>query len=410
MASAEAFRYRQELREAERAQLYWQQQALEQDVDKYTTEEYARAIEPILKRRKELDRQEQEWKDVTDPLDFTPDADPRKLQDQKAVRMTRELNNPKPPQKFGIGKGEKFEGKKPAKSPVARKEAAAEMDLAMETSSEEESQEEGEEEESDEEPGEESGEEESGEEESGEEESDEEESDEKSGEEGEGGAARARRMDALSSNSDDNESTYSEGEPAARKRERRRARGLYDDEAGFEVDDEKMDERDEYLNAYEAFVVTRSMADTSALLDKLKKAVEFYVHQADRAVQSAEACEEATKAVVRAIEERDASEDDCEKVLVRVKKEAQTLRSTVAKALNDAYSTEELAADAQEVRAYAAQQMEESDDPYARAQEIAAQEKARMFQAVEILMQRNNVRFDIKKFVTIREGEEEGEE
>lgn len=391
MASPEAFRYRQELREAERAQLYWQQQALEQDVDKYTTEEYARAIEPILNRRKELDRQEKQWKEATDPLDFTPDADPRKSQDREAVRMTRELNNPKPPQKFGMGKAEKFEGKKPVKSHVAREEAAAELDLAMETSSEEGSQEE----ESDEE----SGEEESGEEESGEEESD---------EEGEGDATRARRMDALSSNSDEEEEE--EQKHLDETNARRRKAGLYDDKDGSEVDDEEMDERYWYLNAYEAFVVTREMKDTSALLAKLKKAVEFYVRQADRAVRSAEACEEATKAVVLAIDEHDASGEDCKNVLVRVKKEAQTLRSTVAKALNDAYSTEELAADAQEVHAYAAQQMEEGNYPYARAQEIAARENVSMFEAVEQLMKRNNVRFDIKKFVTIREGEEEGEE
>jgi len=385
MAGPESFRYRQELREAERAQLYWQQKALEEDAAKYTTEEYARALEPILNRRKELDRQEQEWKEATDPLDFTPDADPRKLQDREGVRMTRELNYPESPQEYGRGKAEKFRGKTPAKSPVARKEAAAEMDLAMETTDEEESEE------------------------------DEEESEESEEEEEKEDAAErtlaSRRQDAFEgSSSSDDEMSYSEGDPVERKRERRRSEGLYKDEAEYEVDDEEKDERDEYLNAYEGFVVNRSMKDTSALLDRLKKAVEFYVRQADQAVKSAEACEEATKAVVRAIEERDASEDDCEKVLASVKKEAETLRSTVAKALNDAYSTEELAADAQEVHAYAAQQMEESNEPYARAQELAEQEKVSMFEAVQKLMARNKVYFDIKKFVTIREGGEAGEE
>ena len=136
--------------------------------------------------------------------------------------------------------------------------------------------------------------------------------------------------------------------------------------------------------------------------------------QADLAVRSAEACEEATKAVVRAIEERDASEDDCKKVLASVKDKAETLRSTVVKALNNAYSTEELAAGVQEVHAYAAQQMEEGNDPYARAKELAAQKKVRMFEAVEELMARNEVKFDIEKFVNIRDGvissEDEGEE
>ena len=384
MAGPESFRYRQELREAERAQLYWQQKALEKDAANYTDGEYARAIEPILNRRKELDRQEQEWKDAMDPLDFTPDADPRKLQDREAVRLTRELNYPEPPQEYGLGKAEKFRGKTPAKSPVARKEAAAEMDVAMQSTDEEESEEESEE--------------------GSEEEKSEEESEEAQD-------ARARRMSVLdSTSSDDDEESVNEGDPAARKRGRRRAEGLYDDEAEEEVDDDEKDERDEYLNAYEGFVVTRSMKDTSAQLDKLKKAVEFYVRQADQAVRSAEACEEATKAVVRAIEERDASEDDCEKVLARVKKEAETLRSTVAKALNDAYSTEELAAEVQEVHAYAAQQMEESNKPYERAQELAAQEKVSMFEAVKRLMVRNRVYFDIRKFVTTREGEEGEEE
>ena len=151
--------------------------------------------------------------------------------------------------------------------------------------------------------------------------------------------------------------------------------------------------------------MTQQMQNTQALLAKLKQSVEFYVRQADRAVRNAEACKKATQAVMDALEDRDASENDCKAVLDRVKEQAKTLQSTVTKALNDAYSSEELAAYVEEDHVYVEQQMEENEEPYARAQELSAQKKLTMFQAVEKLMASYEVRFDVKKCV-----EEEGED
>jgi len=375
----EAFRYRQQLREAERAQLYWEQKALERDADNYSTGEYARAIEKILNKRKELDRQEQEWKEAIDPLDFTPDADPREKQDREAVRAIRESKYPEEEPKYGQGKGYKSAGKLPKGGQVARKEAAAEMDAAMASSGEEESEEE-EDEEASEEP----------------------EGDEESSSDEEAvGDGRARRLAALDSESEDGgESSGDEharavrialGDPADTKHERRQEKGFYKDDDGRQVDEEEEEKRDAEIDAYEAFVTGRSVEQMDELLAKLKKATEFYVSQAARAVRCVEACNEATMAVVNALEDSATPEDDCEKVLARVKEKAKTLRSTVANAVNNAYATEELAAYVEEDRVYVEQQMEEDEEPYARAQQLAAQTKVSMFQAIQNLMEWNRV-------------------
>ena len=374
-----AFPHRQREREAERAQLAAEEDALILDIGNLAEEEYARREKKLQERREELDRQEREWKKVMNPRDFRPDADPRRTQDREnrdAVREVRERMNPTPEPEYGRGKAEKFYGKTPVPYKGAEKEAAAEMDAAMATSSEEGS---------------------------GEESEDEEESEE---EEAASPTLDDRRMAVFDESESESEESVGTGDPAERKRDRRQAAKLYvRDRSGESVDDAEKEERDEYLNAYEALVVTQQMQNTQALLAKLKQSVEFYVRQADRVVRNAEACKKATQAVMDALEDRDASENDCKAVLDRVKEQAKTLQSTVTKALNDAYSSEELAAYVEEDHVYVEQQMEENEEPYARAQELSAQKKLTMFQAVEKLMASYEVRFDVKKCV-----EEEGED
>jgi hypothetical protein len=384
MGDLSAFEYRQQLREAEREQLYWQQKALERDADNYTTDEYARALEPILKRRKELDKREQEWKKAMDPLDFTPDADPRKDRDRDAVREAREQNYPAPEPEYGRGKAEKFYGKTPVPYKGAEKEAAAEMDAAMATSSEEGSEEETEDEEEAASPT---------------------LDDRRRATFADGSESESKGEDDESESEEGLGSFSSASKREERAAERREKDNLYKnkDKSNVLNNDEELAERDAYLDAYETFVVTRQMAQTRAKLIRLKKSADFYMLQADRAVQSVEACEKATKAVMDAIEDRNASEDDCEKVLARVKERAKTLRSTVAKALNDAYSAEELAAYVEEDRVYVEQQMEEGEDPYARARQFAEQQKLTMFEAIETLMELNGMAFDGEKFAKVRE-------
>lgn len=335
--------WRRHLRENERLNLYWKEEALKKDEGRYTTGELAKKLKEIDNQRAELDRQEALWRQARGDDNFSPDVDRRKTQNREAVEDVRRMVA-MDPERQGRGKGYKSAGKKSApRSPTTEKELEADHDMALEDRPLSDS-----------------------EQESG------------SDSESESTALAARSDASTSDNSGD--------------REVRERVGLYDDldsdTEDFEAEQKK---RDEDLDAYELDYFAKKRKEVEDRLTRLQEAVEFFESVSRQTVKSVEACEDSMKSVMDALENRDNSKKDCEETLALFKTKAEDLRSHVAQALVDAYSTEEIAESVEENRAYAAEALRDGRDPYAQAQERAAKTKENMFNVIKELREENVV-------------------